>query len=424
MQVYWNLVRHNGMFRRLWAAQAISLIGDWFNQIVLLALVAAYSDDPGLAISIMLVLRFGAQILVAPLAGVLLDRMNRKRLLIISDVARIFTALGFLLANTPDRLWLLYVLVAVQSMFAAIFEPGRSALLPALLPREQLIPANIVMNMTWSFTLAIGSALGGLVAGAFGTAPALLIDAATFAVSAVLIAGLQPQIIEKIETERERMSFRDFTDGLRYVRQRPALFAAVSIKAGGSIGALDTLVTLIATSVFVVGVNGAGSLGIFWAAFGVGALIGPPLFARFNDGGVITMRRLVFISFLVITGAWLILGAAGTLAIAALALVVKAVGSNIYWTYSSIIIQKTTDDAYLGRVFALDMLGFQVSTVFSIAITGAALSLFNGTDVRVAALMTGLVSLVPLTLWGVALRWLETREHADVPMRRAEVSGD
>src|SRR5690606_9962185 len=216
MQTYIRLLRNNPDYALLWYAQAISLIGDWFNTIVLSALVSRYSNGSGLAISGLLLARFLPPLLVSPLAGVLLDRFDRKRLLIFSDVARFFIVLGFLLATSPDRLWLIYVLSVLQFGLSALFEPGRSALMPSVVRREDLVHANVLGSITWSAMLAIGGALGGLVAAVLGTTTALLFDAATFLISALLIKKIRINREVVKHTEHEGISFRDFVDGLRF----------------------------------------------------------------------------------------------------------------------------------------------------------------------------------------------------------------
>jgi MFS family permease len=149
-------------------AQVISLLGDWFNTIALSTLVSTYSNESGLAISLFLLCRFLPPLLVGPFAGVLLDRFDRKRFLIASDVARSFIVLGFLLADSPDRLWVIYVFTIMQFAVSAFFDPGRNAILPSLMESNTLIQANMLSGVTWSVMSAVGGALGGLVAGTFG----------------------------------------------------------------------------------------------------------------------------------------------------------------------------------------------------------------------------------------------------------------
>lgn len=410
MQSYVRLLRNNPDYALLWYAQAISLIGDWFNTIVLSALVSRYSDGSGLAISVLLLARFLPPLLVSPLAGVLLDRFDRKRLLIFSDLARVVIVLGFLLATSPDRLWLIYLLTVLQFSLSALFEPGRSAIMPSVVRREDLVQANVLGSVTWSVMLAIGGALGGLVAAALGIETALIFDAITFLVSALLIGKIRIRR-ESVEPRKEEgVSLRDFVDGLRFAAAHPPTAAALLVKLGGNFGNYDTIMIVYATSLFPLGDQGSGSLGILWSAFGIGAILGPILINRLNDGSIRVMRRLIIVGYAFVSIGWFLIGGAPILVIVALATVVKAMGSSIYWTYSSVILQKSVPDEFLGRIFSLDLAGFQLATVISTLVTGFAVETLGAGAVREIVLWTGIVSLVPLALWTLVIRWLERQD--------------
>ena len=413
-------MRYNPNYTRLWTAQAISLLGDWFNTIALSTLVARYTNGSGIAVALLLLARFLPPLLVGPFAGVLVDRLNRKHLLILSDVMRTGIVLLFLMVTEPSRLWLVYALTVCQFSLSALFDPARSAILPAVVEPEYLVKANLLGSVTWSVMLAAGAAIGGLVAALFGTAIALCIDSVSFAISALLIASIQWKPVESTQSEHANpdKSQLGFRDGLRYVIQHPATAAVLLIKMGGSVGSVDAIMVIYATQLFVVGENGTGSLGILYAAFGIGAVLGPIFLDRFNNGTVHTMRRLIVVGYACISFGWLLFSGAPTLFLVALALVVKAMGSSIYWTYSSVIIQKVTPDKFLGRLFSLDLAGFQFATVISVLITGWLIDRVGATGVRNLVLGTGIASLVPLFLWALALPWIE-RQDAAIPVQQS-----
>jgi MFS family permease len=177
MSDYFKLLRENPDFTRLWLAQVVSLFGDWFSLIVLSALVAQYSagtEWTGLAVSGFLLAHFVPPLILSPWAGVLVDRFDRKRILILSDVSRAVVVALLLLANSPDRLWLIYVLTVIQFALSTVFEPGRSAIMPSLIPNKDLVAANTLSSITWSVMLAVGAITGGVIASLFGTTAALL----------------------------------------------------------------------------------------------------------------------------------------------------------------------------------------------------------------------------------------------------------
>jgi MFS family permease len=408
LRSYLPFLRQNTNFTRVWIAQIISLFGDWFNIIALSALVAQYTNKSGLAVSGLLLARVLPPFLVSPFAGVLVDRFDRKQLLILSDVLRTVIGISLFFATSADRLWIIYVATIFQFVFSAIFEPARSALLPALLPKEHLLKANTLSNVTWSVMLAIGAMIGGIITAAFGTTTALVVDAASFGVSALVLMTVHVQ--QKVQTSHEAampVAKTGFTDGLAYVRSHPQIGILLLVKFGLSVGNVDTLMIAYGTALFVMGENGTGSLGILYAAFGLGALLGPALLNRFNNGQVFTMRRLMIIGFIWVTLGWLLLGVAPSLWLAALALVVRAMGGSATWTYSSTSIQMSTDHAYMGRMFSLDWAAYYMAVTVSTLITGRVLDAIGTIHAPQVALVTGILSLIPLSGWVIAVHWVE-----------------
>lgn len=404
---YLSLVRGHPEFSRIWLAQVISLFGDWFNTIALLGLVAQYTDQSGMAASGLLIARSLPPFLVSPVAGVLVDRFDRKTLLIWSDLLRAAIGLSLFLANSPQRLWMIYVATVFQFSLSALFEPARSALIPSLIPADKLVQANALSNATWSVMLAVGALVGGIVTAVFGIATALLVDAASFAVSAYVISRVQVQHkIDPSETTASR-SAGGFRDGLRYVKNNPQIGMVLLVKFGLSIGSVDTIMNAYATTIFVIGENGAGSLGILFTSFGIGAVLGPLLFNRYNDGSVRAMRRLLIFSFGCVTLGWLLMGLSGNLLFLTLAVMVRAMGGSVTWTYSSTIIQMSTDDRFMGRVFALDWLAFYLAVTVSIFLIGFFLDSLGKQSVSQITVAIGVISLLPLAFWTIAVRWLE-----------------
>lgn len=420
MQNYARLLKENPEFRKLWIAQVISLTGDWFSTIVLSVLVVAYSPgNEGLAISGLLMARFIPPMLISPIAGVLVDRFDRRNLLIFSNVMRVFVVLGFLpTTQNPDLLWLIYLLSIMQFILSAIFEPGQSAIIPSLIPFRELILANTLVSVTWSVMLALGAVLGGIVTTLLGAQVALIIDALTFVLAAVLLWRINvPERQDDIQLDASlNAEDKSFNEGLRFIRKTPAVGAALFIKFGSSLGNVDTLMTIFATQIFVFtitmggqeyGADGQLALGIMYSAFGLGAILGPLLMNRFSDGRVLTLRRLIIIAFIWIALGWILLGTAGTLLVFCLGLIVRAMGGSVNWTYSAVILQKSTPDAYLGRIFSIDMALYYMATVASTLVHGSLIDLIGAQDVRQVALWTTVVGFLAFAAWVIIVRWLE-----------------
>ncbi len=412
MRNYTRLLRDNPDYTRLWLSQVISLLGDWFDTITLLALVAAYSPEyTGLAVSGLLLARYIPPMVISPLAGVIIDRFDRKRVLVWSNALRAVVVLGLVLTTQgPEWLWLIYALTVIQFSLSAVYAPGQSAIIPNLIVESELVTANTLMDVTWSAMLAFGAAIGGVVSAILGANVALLINSFTFVVAALLIAPIQPHKFRPAAPlPHEPKTDTSFREGLRFLRHRPGTVATLLIKFGVSLGNIDTLMTIFATQLFVLGSGGQLSLGIMYSAFGFGAIVGPLLLNRFNDGSVSAMRRLVIIGFLWTTLGWLVLGGAWSLVIVCAALFLRAMGGSVNWTYSTIMIQKLVPDSYLGRMFSMDMALFYLATVISTIAHGSLVDALGAANIRLIALGTMAVSVVPLLGWVLFTRRLAKR---------------
>lgn len=416
---YFRLLSSNRDFAKLWGAQLVSLLGDWFSTIVISALIVTYTEGTGyqgIAVSAFLIARMLPPLLMRPLAGVLADRFDRKRLLIASDLLRALVVLGLLFTTRgPEYLPLAYVFVILQFLISSVFEPARNAIMPSVLYRHQLVIGNTLSSVTWSAMLAIGAIAGGLVAEIFGTDIALLIDSGTFLLSALLVAWIRiPESprseIGQAKRAVQAKSERTFLDGIRYFMRNPATAAAIFVKAGQSITSSDALLIMYGTQVFVLGEQGITSMAILWAAYGVGAIIGPLITNRFSDGGTRTLRRLIIVGFAFIALGWLLWGMAPSLEALALAVVVRAMGGSVNWTYSSVIIQQQVPDEYLGRMFSLDFAGFELVQTLGILVVGFAIDAFGQGGIQGIVFASALAAVLPLLIWARVVRWLEDRE--------------
>ena len=409
MQRYAGLLRRNPDFARLWLSQVISLLGDWFDTITLLALVAHYSpENSGLAVSGLLLARYIPPMVISPVAGVLVDRFDRKRLLVWSNWLRAIVVLLLVLTTSgPQWLWLIYVLTVIQFSLSAVFEPGQSAVIPNLVKGNDLVIANTLGNITWSAMLAFGAVIGGGVSAALGANTALLIDALTFAVAGLLIYRIDAHKFKAAAPlAHEPKTDTSFREGLRFLRRNPGTAATLLVKFGTSLGNIDTLMTIFATQIFVLGAGGQLSLGIMYSAFGIGAVVGPLLLNRYNDGSVRSMRRLVIVGFLWATLGWFVIGSAGSLLMVCVALILRAMGGSVNWTYSTVMIQKLVPDGYLGRMFSIDMALFYLATVLSTIVHGALVDALGTENIRWIAFGTMVISLIPLAGW----QWFARRQ--------------
>jgi predicted MFS family arabinose efflux permease len=192
---YRRLLARNPDFRRLWTGQVVSEIGDWLNNIAVLALALelAGPDRQGRAIALYAVARHLPLFLFGPVAGVVVDRTDRRRVMIAADLTRAALALGFLLAQRFSTLPLIYAVGATLFSVSAFFNAAKRATLPNLVARtDDLLAANSLSASTTAATIAVGSALGGIVATFLGRPTVFVANAATFLVSAEMIRRIRP----------------------------------------------------------------------------------------------------------------------------------------------------------------------------------------------------------------------------------------
>src|SRR3954452_24236810 len=141
------LLRHNANYRNTWMAQVVSEIGDYFNNVAVFALVMEKSGS-GVVVSGVMLSRAIPAVLAGPVAGVLLDRLDRKRIMIASDLVRAVIALGFVATIHQPRPWLLYLLSAALMFASPFFTAGRAAILPTIASAEELHSANSLTQTT------------------------------------------------------------------------------------------------------------------------------------------------------------------------------------------------------------------------------------------------------------------------------------
>ena len=406
------LLRTNGDVRTLWAGTVVSLFGDWFNTLALYRLVLDLTGSET-ALGGVFLTKLLPLALASPLAGVLADRLDRKKLMIGADLVRAAIVLGFLFIDDAGDLWLLYVLATAQIMVSAAFTPAKNALLPLIAGKGELLTANALLSATWSTMLAVGAAAGGPAVDLFGTDAVFVMDAATYLVSAVFIARIT--VGGKAERDPEddrggvvRSALRQVRDGWRYVRQRPPVRRIAVAKAAWAVGGGGLVFALALLGDRLFPAAGTTGIGILFAARGAGTGLGPILArSAFRDA-----RR-----WPAVLGACVVASGLGYLAVAALsdwrwavaALVLFAhAASGANWVLSTQLLQERSADAFRGRVIATDWL--VVTLVQSASILVAGWLLEGGLGLE--ALIVGLAGVQVATglAWAITVVPAERRD--------------
>jgi MFS family permease len=340
-----RLVRSNRPFRSLWCARSISLLGDSLGLVTLL-LYTANTTGQALAVALLLLVGDFAPALLGPFTGVVSDRFNLKRVMVLCELVQ--GILVAVIALAMPSLPLLLALVALRAIAGQIFQPASRAAVPALVRDRDLEGANSALGFGMNGSEALGPLVAAALLPVIDVRGVLLVDAATFVVSAALLASL-PSLPSAPAEEGDRVSFLgDAKAGLGYIWSVPAVriiglgsFAVVAFN-----GIDDVALVFLAKDALHGGDSAAG---VLYAAVGVGLLVGYALLARY--AGWVSMVLLLLLGFGVSSVGNLLSGLAWAVAAAFVMQTIRGVGISAMDVATNTLIQRLVPPAMLGRVF-------------------------------------------------------------------------
>jgi MFS family permease len=356
----------NANFARLWCAGLISQAGDWVLLIGLPIYVYILTRSL-LATSITFAAGIIPQIVLGSVAGVFVDRWNRKRTLVIANLLLAVALLPLMLVRTPDHVWIVYIVIFAETCFEQFTLPAQNALLPALVTEEQLVPANALNSLSSNLSRLVGPALGGVIAGFFGLNGIVAADTISFLLAALVLSGIPAAATKGAVSQRPAGDSpfaslrREWGDGLRVLFGSRTLWVLV---ATFTISALGEGVFGVLYPVFVYQAlhGGALEIGELMSAQAVGGLLGglvagwlgQRLLSRWSIG-------LNWLAFGVISIA--IYGAPAWLALAGMTVPVLWVEVGLFiavgisgvgvLTGSQSRLQTSAPEAFLGRIFGI-----------------------------------------------------------------------
>ena len=401
---YLGVFRRNPDFTKLFAGQVISYCGDWFLTVALLDLVLDLTGS-GLLAALLVVGQTLPSFLLAPYAGAVVDRVDRRRLMILVNLFSVAVALLPLLARSTATLPFAFAGVIGLSSGVSFFSPASQAALPNVVRDTDLARANVLMGATWGTMLAVGSALGGFITVALGRDAAIVINSASFAVAAVILWSIRTRF-QKTRAQSTASFLPAMREALSFARQNARVLALLTSKGGIGIGTgVVVLLSVFAKDIFHAGAIG---IGLLYAARGVGALLGPFVIRRVGGSDLRTFR-LIGACGVVYGLGYALFAASPLLVLAALAVLVAHLGGGGQWTMSSYGLQRLVPDELRGRVFAADF-GL-VTLTTSLSSVGAGL-LADALGPRPTGLLMGSLALAWGILWSAWTRrlWVSDRE--------------
>lgn len=411
---YLYLLRHNSNYRRFWISGVISQAGDWFNYIAIFVLLTRLTGS-GEAVSWFLIAKFIPTTLLGPAAGVVADRFNRKVILIFCDITRVFVVLAYLLVQDADQVFLVFLLALVQESLWSFWHPARQAVLPDICAKEEIALANGLSGASWSAMLAFGAAAGGFVTAVFGWRTAIMVDAASFCLSAsVMFTVVVPQL-----TGRKKMPFslaritglNDLVEGIGYVAKHRDVAALLIVKSGWAMsGGILVMLTVFGEQVFASGGSG-GLSGVLYSMRGLGAAVGPIIAWKLFGDSLHAMRRAIGAAFFISAAAYLFFAQAPNIVVAGFFVFIGHIGGSIQWVFSTTLLHRLVDYRFRGRVFAAEMGLLTLILSISTWLTGVALD--HGFDPRMIVVGLALLFVLPGSLWLFYLiRFAENKQLA------------
>ncbi|MDQ3657218.1 MAG: MFS transporter [Chloroflexota bacterium] len=396
-------------FALLWTAGLISWTGHWMLFIALPVTVYELTGSPAATAGILIANSIPSLVL-GSVAGVFVDRWDRRRTMVVVNLVRAPILLLLLTVDSADRLWIVYVVAFATSALSQFFGPAENALLPRLVGDEYLVPANAVNALNNNLARLIGPALGGLVAAWAGLRGVAAVDAVSFFIAAALIAAIatsaKPERRREPDVHAVKALWTEWLDGLRLIRANRVLGVVFGVLALTSLG------EGVMGAIFWVWVDEAldgGALEAGWlmSAQAVGGLLGAFVIGAWAKGvsparllgwGAIGLGAIDLVIFnypAFLSGIWL-----GLLLMAIVGVPATASGTGF-----TTLIQTETDDAYRGRVFGALNTTTALLVIAGAALAGAVTGRLGATTVltvqSASSVVAGLFALRMLGVWAV-----------------------
>jgi MFS family permease len=415
MSAFLDLLRRNPNYRNLWIGQVVSEVGDHFNNLAVFSL-AVGATHSGLVVSGVMLARAIPAMLIGPAAGVVLDRLNRKHVMIASDLIRAVVAGLFILTIDRHDTWLLYLLSGLLMLASPFFSAGRSAILPSIATREQLHTANSLTQTTGWMTLTLGTFLGGASVAQLGYHWAFFANAMSFVISAFCISrlylagrGFRPARGAHADAHSVR-PWHEYKEGLRYMRSVPLILGLLLVNIGWATGggAAQILFSVFGEIVFD---RGPAGLGIVWGFAGVGLLIGGAIAYTVGPRLSFTAyKRTIAICYIVHGGSYILFSQAHNFHVALIFIALSRAGVGVSSVLNMSQLLRIVPDGLRGRVFStMDSIQWSVMMLSMLA-AGVASQYY---DPRTIGAVAGALSSSTALFWG----WAHFRGRLPEPVR-------
>ena len=410
---YYELLRRNRSFRRLWIGQVISELGNWFNFIAALGLVRVVSNAAPEVTTLILLFRLVPFTLFAPLAGAFVDRWSRRTVMIVTDLLRVVIALGFLFVRGPQDLWIAYLCTMLLAFFGAFFEAAKNAAVPNITGERDLLAGNALMFSSRFLLMSIGSALGGWTAASIGYKAAFIVNAVSFVWSAYFVWLVPDKETRQPATEDSAQPkslykgyWSDMREGWSYIVTHAPVATILGINIIWAIGggAINLIAERLGALVFAgeSGISPDAAVAAFYFAGGFGLFVGMMIARRVGTYFHLKQRTIGFIGWsLVIQGVFFaVSGVMPTLVLSCVMLFISRVLLGAEFAVQETLLMRLVPDKLRGRVSTTDRAAEMLIWSFSTAVAGWSLHWITPRTLTVVSgLLSGIAGIVWLVLF-------------------------
>ncbi|MBU1958296.1 MFS transporter [bacterium] len=354
---------------RLTLIQFISYFGTWFSQVAIASMMVEYGASE-MAIAYVFMMIMLPAILLAPISGYIIDRIEFKRLMGILLLIEIAMTLLFMTINSLDAIGWLMLFLFIRSTAASILFSAEMALFPKFLKGEMLKNTNEIHSIVWSVCFAAGMALGGLVTHYFGYDMTFMIDVVLYIIASFMLVGLQLTIKPTVHTET---AIEMMKSGFIYLKNHKKLIHLIVLHSSIGFTSFDALMTLLADFHYKYVLAVPLAIGWINATRAIGLAVGPLLFSRF-----ITATNLHF--FFGLQGLAIILWAfiQHNYTFALIGIFAVGLLSTSLWSYTYYLLQQEIETKYLGRVIAYNDMIFMITNIIVTLFVGYAAKMGMG----------------------------------------------
>ena len=348
---------------RLSLIQLISYFGTWFSQVAIFSMIVAYGADE-ITIALTAAMAMLPAVILAPLIGIIIDRIHFKKLMLILLLIEISMTLGFIFINSLEYIWVLMILIFLRSSAASMLFSAEMALFPKLVQGKMLKNTNEIHSIIWSLCYASGMAVGGIATHFMGFDTAFLIDAFLYGIAVLLLLGLQLSL-EKIQ--HTDSNWKMFKDGFSYLIENKKILHLILLHAAIGLTSFDALITLLADFRYKEFIAVPLAIGWMNATRAIGLMIGPFIISR-----IISKENLHY--FFILQGLAIMLWSMleYNFYLALIALFITGFFITTLWSYTYLLIQEETDAHYMGRVISYNDMFFMLSNVATAMFIGYA----------------------------------------------------